>query len=72
MVNQIVCPNCKKTISDNAMIDDAVDGQGSTLRAIQCECGEKISYWQVSALLREQKTTGYRFKNWVQSLTSRK
>lgn len=72
MANNLVCPNCKRPLLDDVMIDDAVNGQGSTMRAINCECGEKISYWQVSALLREQKTAGYRFKNWVQSLTSRK
>jgi len=69
MENQIVCPHCKKTVANNAMIDDVVKGQGSTTRSMMCDCGERITYWQMTAQLRDQKTTGHRFQKWVRSLT---
>jgi len=68
MENQIVCPNCKKTIQSNDIISDAVKGEGSFTRHIMCECGEKITYWQITAQLRDQKTLGRRFQNWLRTL----
>jgi hypothetical protein len=68
MENQIVCPHCKKTISNNPVIEDAAKGEGSDSQTITCDCGERITYWQITAQLREQKTTGRKFKNWVGSL----
>ncbi len=35
---------------------------------IVCECGEKITYWKITAQLRKQKTIGRRFQNWVGTL----
>lgn len=69
MENQIVCPNCKTTIPDNAVISDAAKGEGSFMRHVMCDCGEKITYWQITAQLRDQKTLGARFQNWVHSLS---
>lgn len=69
MGNQIVCPHCKKTIANNSIIDDAARDEGSTTQAIICDCGEKITYWQITAQLRDQKTIGWRFHNWVRSLS---
>jgi len=66
---QIVCQNCKRTISNNSIIDEAATGTGSSAQAIACECGERITYWQISTQLREQKTFGARFQNWVRSLS---
>jgi len=68
MENQIVCPNCKKTIPSNSIIEDAAKGEGSSSQTITCECGERITYWQISTQLREQKTFGTRFQTWVRSL----
>jgi hypothetical protein len=65
MENQVVCPNCKKVLPDDVVISDAAKGVGSFMRFIYCECGEKISYWQITAQLRKQKTMGWRFRNWV-------
>ncbi len=69
MGNQIVCQNCNATISNNSVIDEAATGTGSSAQAISCECGERITYWQITSQLREQKTTGQRFKNWVRSIS---
>ena len=65
MEYQIVCPHCKKTISNNPVIDDASKGEGSAGQSIVCDCGERISYWQITAQLRAQQTISRRFKNWV-------
>jgi hypothetical protein len=69
MENQIVCPNCGKTVPNNAMIEDAIKGVGSDTQSMNCECGERITYWNMTAQLRDQKTIGRRFRNWVRSLT---
>jgi hypothetical protein len=69
MENQIVCPHCKKTISNNSIIDDAAKGEGSAAQSFNCDCGERITYWQITAQLREQKKIGRRFKNWVRDLS---
>jgi len=65
MENKITCPNCKKTISNNSVIEDAAKGEGSDTQSINCECGEKITYWQITAQLREQKKPMARFIKWV-------
>lgn len=69
MENLIVCPQCKKTISNNSIIDDAAKGKGSDTQFMICDCGERITYWQITAQLRDQKTIGRRFQNWVRSLS---
>jgi hypothetical protein len=68
METSIVCPNCKKTMSGNAIIAEAAKGEGSDTQSVTCECGEKISYWQVTAQLRDQKTVSYRFQKWIRAL----
>ena len=68
MENQIVCPHCKKTLSSNLIIEDAAKGAGSDARSVICDCGEKITYWQITAQLRDQKKVGWRFKKWVQTI----
>ena len=70
MDNQIVCPSCKKAISNNPIIDAATTGNGTASQALVCECGERITFWQIKAQLRDQKTMGWRFRNWVRSLTN--
>jgi hypothetical protein len=69
MANQIVCPHCKKTIANNEVIDDAESGKGLDTRSIVCDCGERITYWQITAQLREQRTLTRRLQKWVQSFS---
>ena len=69
MENQIVCAHCKKTISNNSVIDDAAKGTGTDTQSILCDCGEKITYWQITAQLRDQKTLGWRLQNWIRTLS---
>ena len=71
-INTIVCPHCKKTISNNSIVDDAANGSGVNTQFVMCDCGERITYWQITALLRDQKTIGRRFQNWFSALTQGK
>ncbi len=68
MENQIICPKCKMTITNNLIIEDAVKGEGSDTRWITCDCGQRITYWQVTAQLREQKKLGVRIRKWFDGL----
>jgi RNase P subunit RPR2 len=70
MENKIVCPNCKKTISNNAVVEDASKGAGADTQFVICECGERITYWQITSQLRDQKPGGLktRFQNWLRDL----
>ncbi|PKO15080.1 MAG: hypothetical protein CVU39_11995 [Chloroflexi bacterium HGW-Chloroflexi-10] len=68
MESQIVCPNCKKTILNNPIINDAAKGEGSHTQSLICECGERITYWQITAQLRDQKALGRKVQNWFQSI----
>lgn len=65
MENYIICPNCKKSISNNAVVDEAAKGIGADTQSIVCDCGERITYWRITAQLRDQKKTGMRIKNWL-------
>jgi hypothetical protein len=66
MENQINCPNCHRKISGNPIIEDAAKGTGSDTQVLVCECGESITYWQITAQLREQKNLLQRIINWFQ------
>jgi hypothetical protein len=70
MENQITCPNCNRTISNNPVIDSAVMGEDKGSTFLTCECGEKITFWAITAQLRDQKKLGRRFQNWFHNLTS--
>jgi hypothetical protein len=63
MGNQIECPHCKRVISNNKIIDEAALGEGSDSQFIICECGERITYWQIDEQLRGQKSAGRKFLN---------
>lgn len=67
MVNQIQCPNCKKAISNNPLIDSAAKGEGMGSQFILCDCGERLSFWAITAQLRDQKKTSARILNWFRS-----
>jgi len=70
MKNQITCPHCKRTISDNPIVDSAATAGEHKMGSdfIICECGERISFWAITAQLREQKTFGRKFQGWFQAL----
>jgi hypothetical protein len=69
MENQIICPHCQRKISNNSIIEDAAKHSGSDTQILICECGERITYWKITAQLRDQKKTGVRFQNWLRSLS---
>jgi len=68
MENQITCPKCKKAITNDLIIEEAATGEGSHTRSITCDCGENITYWQVTAQLREQNKLGSRIRKWFGGL----
>ena len=69
MENQIICPNCKKTLSHNAVIDEAAKGVGTDTQSILCDCGERITYWRITEQLRDQKKPGAKIKHWFRSFS---
>jgi len=69
MENYIECPNCKKTITNHPLIEAAVTGAGNGSQNLICDCGERLTFWAITAQLREQKTTGRKIKNWFRSLS---
>ena len=73
MENQITCPNCKRTISNNPVIDSAAKGEDHVMGSeyVICECGERISFWAITAQLRDQKKPGEKVRNWFHSLSKR-
>lgn len=69
MENQITCPHCQRKITNNPIIDSAVNQEDGGSTFITCDCGEKITFWAITAQLRQQKTPGKRFKNWLQTFS---
>jgi hypothetical protein len=71
MENHIACPACKRTISNNPVVDSAARGEEHTMGSeyVICECGERISFWAITAQLRDQKKPVERFLNWVHSFS---
>ena len=69
MVSQIVCPSCHRKISGKAIIDEAAKGEGSYTQFLVCECGGRITYWQITAQLREQRTIRAKILNWFRRLS---
>jgi hypothetical protein len=69
MENQITCPRCKRTISDNLLVDSAATGEGQSTDFYVCECGERITFWAATAQLREQKRLSRRILNWFRGFS---
>ena len=67
METEITCPNCHRKISGSPVIEEAAKGVGSDTQFLICECGERISYWQITALLRKQKTSANKIQSFFQS-----
>jgi hypothetical protein len=68
MANQIICPHCKKTIANDPVIESAVKGEDLGSTFLVCDCGEKITYWAITAQLRDQKKPVARILNWFRGL----
>ena len=68
MENQITCPRCKRTIKNNPVIDSAARGENLGSTFVTCECGEQITFWAITAQLREQNKPSAKIMQWVQSL----
>lgn len=64
----ITCPQCGRIIADDPLIALAVSGEGKASQFIKCECGNQISFWAVTAQLRDQKKFGQRISTWFRSL----
>jgi len=64
MENQITCPHCQRIIFDNPLIDDAAKRRGSVTQILICECGERITYWQITVQLRDQNKPVGKTLNW--------
>lgn len=71
MENQITCPECKRTIANNPIIDAAARGEGHALGSefVICECGERISFWAITAQLRDQKKPVEKVLNWIRGFS---
>lgn len=69
MGNYVICPHCKKTISNNPVIEAAAAGGGSGSETIKCECGEMLTYWDLTAQLRGQKTIFAKLQTWWQTIS---
>jgi hypothetical protein len=71
MENYITCPACKRTITNNPVVETAANGGDHTMGSgyVICECGERISFWAITAQLREQKKPVARILHWFQGLS---
>jgi len=71
MENQITCPECKRTIANNPIIDSAAKGEDHALGSefVVCECGERISFWAITAQLRGQKKPVEKVLNWIRGFS---
>ena len=70
MENHITCPHCKKMISNDPVIESAVKGENLGSTFIICDCGEKITFWAITAQLRDQKKLGRRIQNLFHSFAT--
>jgi hypothetical protein len=69
MENQITCPHCKKTIANDPLIESAAKGEDLGSSFITCECGEKITFWAITAQLRDQRKPVARIQHWIHSFS---
>ena len=66
MENYTISPNCQKTIINDPLIETAARKEGSGVRAITYDFGEKKTYRAITAQIQKLKTRGWRFQNWLQ------
>ncbi len=69
MENQIKCPHCGKTIMNNSVVDSAAKGENLGSTFVMCDCGERITFWAITAQLRDQKKPAAKILNWFRSLS---
>jgi len=69
MENQITCPHCQRIIFDNPIVDDAAKREGSDKQFLVCECGERITYWQIAGQLRDQNKPVANVLDWFHGLS---
>jgi hypothetical protein len=71
MENHITCPQCKRTIMNNPVVDAAAKGEDHTMGSeyVICECGERISFWSITAQLRDQKKPVEKVLHWFRSFS---
>ena len=62
MEHRITCPICRRTISNDPVIESAAKGENLGSTFVTCECGNRITFWQITAQLRDQKKLGGRIK----------
>ena len=68
MESQITCPRCKRTITNNPVIESAARGENLGSTFVTCECGEQITFWAITAQLREQNKPAVKVMRWIRSL----
>jgi len=71
MEDYVICPHCKRKITNNPVIDAAAKGEGQGSENLNCECGEMMTYWDVAAQLRGQKTLLSKIQNWWQGFSKK-
>ena len=64
----VTCPECGRIIANDPLIALAVSGEGQASQFIKCECGNQISFWAVTAQLREQKKFSRRVGDWFRAI----
>ncbi len=71
MENQIICPACKRTITNDPVIDSAANGEDHRMGSqfVTCVCGERISFWAITAQLRDQRKPAAKLLNWFRNLS---
>jgi hypothetical protein len=71
MENQITCPQCKRMITNNTVVDSAARGEDHKMGSeyVICECGERISFWAITAQLRDQKKPAGKVLNWFRGFS---
>ena len=71
MENQIICPACKRTITNDPVIDSAANGEDHRMGSqfVICVCGERISFWAITAQLRDQRKPAAKLRNWFRNLS---
>lgn len=69
MEGRIKCKHCGKVVAaDDPLIAAARNGEGESSQFITCECGQRISFWDVTAQIRDQNKPLQKIIDWVQSL----
>jgi hypothetical protein len=56
-------------ISNDPVIESAAKGEDRGSTFITCDCGEKLTFWAITAQLREQKKPAARILKWVRSFS---